>query len=61
MREAQSESIKESMKEFGEDLVEIPVHDNPCEICAPYQGQVYSISGGTPGYPLLPEGGPPWH
>ncbi len=61
MRESQTEAVKESMKQFDEDLVEIPRHDNPCEICAPYQDQVYSISGRTPGYPLLPDGGPPWH
>jgi len=62
MRESQMEAVKESMKQFDEDLVEIPRHDNPCEeICAEYQGQVYSISGETPGYELLPDGGPPWH
>lgn len=62
MRESQTEAVKESMKQFDEDLVEIPVHDNPCpEICAPRQGKVYSISGKTPGYELLPDGGPPWH
>lgn len=61
MRETQTEAIKESMKQFDEDLVEIPEHDNPCEECAPYQGQVYSVSGETPGYELLPDGGPPWH
>jgi hypothetical protein len=62
MRESQMEAIKESMKQYDEDLVEIPIHDNPCpEICAAYQGKVYSISGGTPGYELLPDGGPPWH
>lgn len=61
MRESQTEAVKESMKQFDEDLVEIPEHDNPCPECAQYQGQVYSISGRTPGYPLLPSGGPPWH
>jgi hypothetical protein len=61
MREAQTEATKELCKEFDNDLVEIPVHDNPCEICAPYQGQVYSISGTSNKYPELPDGGPPWH
>jgi hypothetical protein len=62
MREAQTEAVKEMMRQFDNDLVEIPPHDSPCaEICAPYQGQVYSISGTHPKYPLLPDGGPPWH
>jgi hypothetical protein len=61
MRESQTEAVKESMKQYDEDLVEIPVHDNPCEICAPYQGQVYSVSGTSDKYPELPDGGPPWH
>jgi len=62
MRESQTEAVKESMKQFDEDLVEIPRHDNPCaEICAAYQGKIYSVSGRTPGYELLPDGGPPWH
>jgi hypothetical protein len=61
MREAQTEATKEMCAEFENDLVEIPPHDNPCEECAPYQGQVYSISGNHPKYELLPDGGPPWH
>ncbi len=61
MREGQTEATKELCDQFDNDLVEIPRHDNPCEDCAPYQGQVYSISGKHPDYPELPEGGPPWH
>jgi hypothetical protein len=61
MRESQMEAVKESMKQFDEDLVEIPVHDNPCEECAEYQGQVYSVSGDSDKYEELPDGGPPWH
>jgi hypothetical protein len=61
MRESQTEAVKESMKEFDEDLVEIPRHDNPCPACAEYQGQIYSVSGNSDKYPKLPDGGPPWH
>jgi hypothetical protein len=61
MREAQTEATKAICTEFDNDLVEIPEHDNPCPECAPYQGQVYSISGNHPKYPPLPDGGPPWH
>lgn len=61
MREAQTEATMELCKEFENDLVEVPRHDNPCDVCAEYQGQVYSISGNHPDYPALPDGGPPWH
>lgn len=61
MREAQTEATKAVCVEFDNDLVEIPEHDNPCDECKPYQGQVYSISGNHPKYPPLPDGGPPWH
>jgi len=61
MRETQTEAVKEVCRQFDNDLVEIPRHDNPCPECAEYQGQVYSISGNHPKYPLLPDGGPPWH
>lgn len=61
MRESQTEATRELCAEYSNDLVEIPAHDNPCELCAPHQGKVYSISGGTPGYEPLPAGGPPWH
>jgi hypothetical protein len=61
MRESQTEAVKESMKEFDEDLVEIPRHDNPCPDCAEYQGKVYSVSGKSDKYPELPDGGPPFH
>jgi hypothetical protein len=61
MRESQTEAVKELCAQFDNDLVEIPRHDNPCDECAQYQGQIYSISGKHPDYPELPDGGPPWH
>ena len=35
------------------DLVEIPVFTPTCDLCAMYQGRIYSISGKTAGYPKL--------
>ncbi|MFA7177480.1 MAG: phage minor capsid protein, partial [Smithellaceae bacterium] len=62
MRESQTQATIELANEFENDLAEIPRHDNPCEeICAEYQGKVYSISGKHPDYPMLPDGGPPFH
>jgi len=61
MRESQTEAVVEMAKEYDNDLAQITTHDNPCDLCAEYQGEVYSISGDTPEYELLPDGGPPWH
>jgi len=61
MRESQTQAVIEMAKEYDNDLAQITTHDNPCGECADYQGNVYSISGETPGYEVLPEGGPPWH
>ena len=62
MRQSQTEAVKELCEAFDNDLVQIDRHDNPCEeICAEYQGKVFSISGNHPTYPELPDGGPPWH
>ncbi len=61
MREASTEATIEQCKQYDNDLVEIPEHENPCELCDDYVGNIYSISGETEGYELLPDGGPPWH
>lgn len=61
MRQSQTEAVKKSCAEYDNDLVEIPPHSDPCPLCAPRQGKVYSISGKHPDYPELPDGGPPWH
>lgn len=62
MREAQTEATKELCKEFDNDLVQFSKHDSPCEVCAPLEGQVFSISGDDPKYPALTdEETPPIH
>ena len=50
-REAQFER----MDEYGLDLIQISSHADARPGCAPYQGNVYSLNGKTPGYPLLSE------
>jgi hypothetical protein len=37
----------------GGDLVMFSEHANPCEICAQYEGNIYSISGNHPVYPQI--------
>jgi len=62
MREAQTEATKELCKEFDNDLVQFSKHDDPCEECAQYEGEIYSISGDNPDYQeLTDEETPPIH
>jgi hypothetical protein len=43
--------------EYGEDLVEVstltPVANSPCPLCAPWEGEILSISGQTAGYSTI--------
>ncbi len=62
MRESQTEAVKEMAKQFDNDLVVFSKHDNPCEECAQYEGQVFSLSGESDEYEKLPEEAePPIH
>ncbi len=60
LREVQSEAVKNMARQFDNDLVEISSHDTHDDICLSFDGNVYSISGKTPGYDTLPEW-PPFH
>jgi hypothetical protein len=53
LHEAYTEAVKEQAKEYGCDLLQMSSHDSPCEICAPLEGQIFSISGDHPTYPPL--------
>ena len=61
MRETATEATIEQSKQYENDLVEVPKHASVCEECIPHIGKVFSISGNHPDYPMLPDGGPPWH
>ena len=41
--------IKNMAEEYGNDLIEISDHGTESEICKPFEGNTYSISGNTPG------------
>lgn len=51
MRTIQTQAVKDRCREYQNDLVTIPPHDDPCPICEPFQGQVFSLSGKHPYYP----------
>lgn len=59
-REAVTAGTTQGMTDTGADLVEIFEHVNACEICAPYRGQTYSLTGSTAGYTVLARK-PPFH
>lgn len=62
LRITQSEAVKNSCLQYDNDLVEISDHGTFCSsnICQPYEGNTYSISGKTPGFETIPEW-PPFH
>jgi hypothetical protein len=55
MAESQTDATIEACREYDNDLVQFSKHDNPCEICAQYEGNVYSLSGDNPDYEKLPD------
>lgn len=63
LREAQTEATKNMSQEYDSDLVQMSRHANPCaEICKPLEGNIYSLSGTDPDYPVLTaEEEPPLH
>ena len=62
LRDVQSDAIRNMAKQFDNDLIEISNHGTTSEICIPFEGNVYSISGKTPGYKKMPpDGWPTYH
>ena len=48
-----TQSTLETCKQYGDDLVQFSHHDEPCEICADLEGQIFSISGDSEKFPQL--------
>ena len=53
LREAQTAGTERMLLDNGFDLVRISTHAHRPDTCSPFEGKVYSITGRTPGYPLL--------
>ena len=51
---------EESMQEYGLDIVRISDHNTTTPICMLYEGQYFSLTGKTPGLPILTMR-PPFH
>ena len=59
-REAQSIATMQAAREYGEDLVRISDHNTTTLQCLEHEGLTYSLTGGTPGVPILADY-PPFH
>ena len=59
-REATTRGTVNTSLQYGNDLVQISAHAGSCNICLPFQGRVYSISGTDPEFRPLDED-PPFH
>lgn len=59
-REAATLGTIDRLLQVGLDLVEISKHAHACDICTPYEGKTYSLTGRTEGYPRLTVF-PPFH
>lgn len=59
-REAVTAGTVNRLSERGSDLVEISSHANPCDICAEFDGGIYSLSGESDEYEIASEL-PPFH
>jgi len=60
LRTVQSDAVKNMAAQFDNDLIEISDHGTESDICKPFEGETYSISGQTPGYETITEW-PPFH
>ena len=58
--EAMSEATINRALDLGLDLVKVSKHVHPEDICSPYEGRIYSISGESNRYPKLTVR-PPFH
>lgn len=55
LRETHTKGLEGLMEAHGYDLVQISEHVHAPDICTPWEGKVYSLSGNTPGWPKLPK------
>ncbi len=58
--EAQNRAVANSVLGRGLDLVRVDKHPHIADACSPYDGKVFSLTGRTPGYPILDKI-PPFH
>jgi len=52
---AARQGVFDGVRSAGRDLVIVSGSPSCCDMCAPWEGQVLSIDGATPGYPTVAE------
>jgi hypothetical protein len=52
-REAVTHATLNRTRELGGDLMQVSEHSGACELCAPWEGEILSITGETAGYPTI--------
>lgn len=52
-REATNTATTSTAEQMGYDLVKFTMHYPTCDVCAPIQGRVFSVSGKDPRFPAL--------
>ena len=58
--EANNRGVVNGVLSLGHDLVRVDKHEHETDVCSPYDGKVFSLTGNTPGYPVL-DRVPPFH
>lgn len=53
LKTLETQATLDATVKAGGDLVMFSQHANPCEICAQFEGNIYSISGNDPVYPPI--------
>jgi hypothetical protein len=52
------ELFQDQLVALGSDIVQVSNHGTTTPICKQYEGKIYSLTGKTPGYPVLPQRAP---
>jgi hypothetical protein len=58
LAEAQTQATLDQCALYENDLVKVSDHNTICDICKEYEGNIYSLSGNDPDYPMLDESCP---
>src|SRR5512136_619359 len=53
MQDINTQAIVNTANAIDTDLVQFSSHNTHCPICAPYEGQIFSLSGKDPDFPRL--------
>jgi Phage minor capsid protein 2 len=55
MQDANSQAVLDTAAGIDADLVQFSSHNTRCPVCAPYEGQIYSLSGKDKDFPRIPD------